>query len=178
MYHLGVAGFDLKLVSSVALARPREALHNIWDKNDPKDAQVILHMLQIGAVQIFQDPMVAGTNDIQELSKTHDVVSRTKTELWHRILTHYLPLYFPEADRFHRSSRTDWFLAFLEMFPLPHMISAMTKEDFIKAAWGGGRSEGGEVAHVVRYLRDGQGISRAACRAGFRRHPDVSPDAG
>jgi transposase len=135
MYHLGVAGFDLKLVSSVALARTREALHNSWDKNDPKDAQVILHMLQIGAVQIFQDPMVAGTNDIQELSKTHDAVSRSKTELWHRILTHYLPLYFPEADRFHRSSRTDWFLAFLEMFPSPHMISAMTKEAFIQAAW-------------------------------------------
>ena len=135
MYHLGVAGFDLKLVSSVALARTREALHNSWDKNDPKDAQVILHMLQIGAVQIFQDPMMAGTNDIQELSKTHDAVSRSKTELWHRILTHYLPLYFPEADRFHRSSRTDWFLAFLEMFPSPHMISAMTKDEFIKAAW-------------------------------------------
>jgi hypothetical protein len=79
--------------------------------------------------------MVAGTNDIQELSKTHDVVSRAKTELWHRVLTHYLPLYFPEADRFHRSSRTDWFLAFLEMFPSPHMISAMTKDEFIKAAW-------------------------------------------
>lgn len=135
MYHLGVAGFDLKLVSSVALARTREALHNSWDKNDPKDAQVILHMLQIGAVQIFQDPMVAGTNDIQELSKTHDAVSRSKTELWHRILTHYLPLYFPEADRFHRSSRTDWFLAFLEMFPSPHMISAMTKEEFTTVAW-------------------------------------------
>jgi len=54
MYHLGVAGFDLKLVSSIALARTREALHNSWDKNDPKDAQVILHMLQIGAVQIRQ----------------------------------------------------------------------------------------------------------------------------
>ena len=53
MYHLGVAGFDLKLVFSVALARTREALHNSWDKKDPKDARVILHMLQIGAVQIF-----------------------------------------------------------------------------------------------------------------------------
>lgn len=72
MYHLGVAGFDLKLVSSVALARTREALHNSWDKNDSKDALVILHVLQIGAVQIFQDPMVPGTNDIQDLSKTHD----------------------------------------------------------------------------------------------------------
>ena len=34
MYHLGVAGFDLKLVSSVTLARTREALHNSWDKNE------------------------------------------------------------------------------------------------------------------------------------------------
>ncbi len=135
MYPLGVAGFDLKLVFSVALARTREALHNSWDKNDPKDAQVILHMLQIGAVQIFQDALVAGTNDIQELSKTHDAVSGAKTQLWHRILTHSLPLYFPEADRFHRSSRIDWFLAFLEMFPSPHMISAMTKAEFIRAAW-------------------------------------------
>jgi|TARA_R110002110_G_scaffold3665_4_gene18962 transposase len=46
-HHLGQAGFDLKLISSVGLARTREALHNSWDKNDPKDAQVILHMLEI-----------------------------------------------------------------------------------------------------------------------------------
>lgn len=50
-YHLCAAGFETKLISSVALARTREALHNSWDKNDPKDAQVILHMMQIGAVQ-------------------------------------------------------------------------------------------------------------------------------
>ena len=98
-HHLSCAGFELKLVSSVALARTREALHNSWDKNDPKDAQVILHMLQIGAVQVFHDPLLAGVNDIQELSKTHEIVSRAKTELWHRILTHYLPLYFPFRRR-------------------------------------------------------------------------------
>ncbi len=40
-FQLGAAGFNIKLVSSVALARTREALHNSWDKNDPKDAQVI-----------------------------------------------------------------------------------------------------------------------------------------
>ena len=121
-YHLGVAGFDVKLVSSVALARTREALNNSWDKNDPKDAQVILHMMQIGNEQFYHDPMLCGTNDLQELSKTHDIVSRSKTELWHRILTHYLPLYWPEAERFHRSSRSDWFFAFLERYPSPHFI--------------------------------------------------------
>ena len=91
-HHLGRTGFDLKLVSSVGLARTREALHNSWDKNDPKDAQVILHMLETGAVQFFHDPMVVGTSDIQELSKTYEIVSRSKSELWHRIQTwHTLP---------------------------------------------------------------------------------------
>jgi transposase len=134
-YHLATAGFEVKLVSSVALARTREALHNSWDKNDPKDAQVILHMMEIGNEQFYHDPLVRGTNDIQELSKTHDIVSKSKTELWHRILTHYLPLYFPEADRFHRSSRSDWFFAFLERYPSPHFISAMSKDAFTADAW-------------------------------------------
>lgn len=134
-WHLSSAGFETKLISSVALARTREALYNSWDKNDPKDAQVILHMMRIGAEQFYHDPLVHGTNDIQELSKTHDMVSKAKTKLWHRILTHYLPLYFPEADRFHRSSRSDWFFAFLEQYPSPHIISAMDKDAFIKAAW-------------------------------------------
>ncbi|MCT4576029.1 IS110 family transposase [Donghicola sp.] len=149
-HHLGQAGFELKLVSSVALARTREALHNSWDKNDPKDAQVILHMLEIGAVQFFHDPLVVGTADIQELSKTHEIVSRSKTELWHRILTHYLPLYFPEAERFHRSSRTDWFLAFLEKYPTPTMITAMSQDDFIADAW----QVVGKKVYKERFLSD------------------------
>ena len=91
-------------------------------------------MLRIGAEQFYHDPLIRGTNDLQELSKTHDIVSRSKTELWHRILTHYLPLYFPEADRFHRSSRSDWFLAFLERYPSPYIISAMW-DAFIADAW-------------------------------------------
>jgi transposase len=124
MFALGSTGFELKLVSSIALARMREALRNSWDKNDPKDAQVILRMLEIGAVQVFHDPLVAGTCDIRELSKTCEVVARAKTEQWHRALTLYLPRYFPEADRFHRSSRGDWFLAFLEVFRLGFQISS------------------------------------------------------
>ena len=57
-------------------------------------------MLEIGAVQLFNDPLVTGAADIKELSKTHEIVSRSKTELWHRILTRYLPLYFPRRSVF------------------------------------------------------------------------------
>ena len=66
------AGFHIHLISSVALARIREALHNSWDKHDAKDAQVILHMLAAGNVQRYHDPLVHGLNDWQELSKTHE----------------------------------------------------------------------------------------------------------
>ena len=45
------AGIETRLISSMALARQREAIHNGWDKNDPKDAQVILHMLATGVSQ-------------------------------------------------------------------------------------------------------------------------------
>jgi len=75
-------------VSSLALARTREALHNSWDKNDPKDAQVILHMLGIQATQRYHDPLRAGINDVQELSKTHEAIARAKTEIQHRNRKH------------------------------------------------------------------------------------------
>src|SRR5688572_22513827 len=77
-WRLMQAGFEGRLVSSLALARTREALHNGWDKNDPKDAQVILHMLRIGATQHYHDPLMAGVNDLQELSKTHEAISKAR----------------------------------------------------------------------------------------------------
>jgi transposase len=134
-WRLGDAGFETRLISSVALARTREAIHNGWDKNDPKDAQVILHMLRTGLTQRYYDPLIQKINDVQELSKTHDAVSRMKTETLHRILTHYLPLYFPEIERFRHNSRGDWFFALLEQFPTPASISTLSKEAFVGAAW-------------------------------------------
>ena len=130
------AGIEVRLVSSVALARTRGAIHNSWDKNDPKDAQVILHLLRTGLTQRYHDPLAHGLNDIQELSKTHDAVSRAKTEVLHRILTHHLPLYFPEVERFRHNGRGEWFFAFLARFPTPGGITALSKEAFVAAAWG------------------------------------------
>ena len=62
-WRLAEAGLEVRLVSSLALVRTREALHNSWDKNNPKDAQEILHMLRIQATQFYHDPLRAGIND-------------------------------------------------------------------------------------------------------------------
>jgi hypothetical protein len=47
-----------------------------------------------------------------------------------------LPFYFPKIARFAGNSRSDWFLAFLEQFPIPASIIALSKEQFIDQAWG------------------------------------------
>jgi transposase len=54
-YFLHREGFALRLIPRMALARTPEAIHNSWDKNDPKDAQVILHLLKTGLGQTWHD---------------------------------------------------------------------------------------------------------------------------
>ncbi len=46
----------------------RSGAASVLDKNDPKDAAVILEMLKQGRVQRFVDPMLAGHHDVQEVS--------------------------------------------------------------------------------------------------------------
>ncbi len=134
-YFLHSEGFQLKLISSLALARTREAMHNSWDKNDPKDAQVILHLLKAGLTQHYHDPIVYNLNDLQELSKTYHQVSLEKTRLQHRLLTHHLPLYFPEIARYHHTARSEWLWNLLLEFPTPNSMSRLSLEEFTRRAW-------------------------------------------
>jgi len=133
-YVLGQAGFHLALVSSMAVARTREALYNSWDKNDPKDAQVILHLLKNGTTQRYLDPLVTGHLDLQEMANTYQQVSLRKVRLQHSLITHHLPLYFPEAERYLHSSRAEWFTALLLFAPRPAAVRQYSKAEFVKAA--------------------------------------------
>ena len=115
-YFLHEHGFELRLIPTLALARTREAMHNSWDKNDPKDAQVILHLLKTGLAQTWHDPVVNGVNDVQELSKTHFQVTLARVRVWHTLRNHYFALYFPEIDRFIRSDHSVWLVQLLPAF--------------------------------------------------------------
>ena len=86
-YLLGQAGCQLRFVSTLAVARTREALYNTWDKNDPKDAQVILHLLKQGTTQTYLDPLVTGHHDLQEVANTYQQISLRKVRLHHSLLT-------------------------------------------------------------------------------------------
>jgi transposase len=137
-YHRPLANFLLReghrvhFVSSIATSRTREALYNSWDKNDPKDAQVILHLLKGGTTQTFSDPLENGYHDLQEMLGTYRQVVNRKTRLYHSLMTHYLPLYFPEAEPFLASSRSEWFLDAFRFAPCPAAVLQFTKAVFLR----------------------------------------------
>jgi transposase len=134
-YFLHQQGFELRLIPTPALARTREAMHNSWDKNDPKDAQVILHLLKTGLAQTWHDPLVNGINDVQELSKTHFQITLARVRVWHTLRNHYFALYFPEIDRFVRSNHSLWMVRLLASFPTPLSITALSEAEFQMQAW-------------------------------------------
>lgn len=133
-YALHQAGCRLRFVSTLAVARTREALYSTWDKNDPKDAQVILHLLKQGTTQTYVDPLVTGHHDLQEVANTYQQISLRKVRLHHSLLTHYLPLYFPEAEQYLHSSRAEWFTELLLFTPCPAAVRRYTKAAFVAAA--------------------------------------------
>ena len=133
-HFLHQCGFELRLLSSLAMARTRDALYNSWDKNDPKDAQVLLHLLKTGVSQHYHDPLVHAINDLQELAQTHFQISQRKVRVQHSIMTHYLPLYFPEAERYFTNSRAQWFTHLLHRFPCPAAIIRYDREAFYQEA--------------------------------------------
>lgn len=133
-YILAQAGCRLRFVSSIAVARTREALYNTWDKNDPKDAQVVLHLLKNGTTQTYVDPLATGYQDLQELANTHQQISLRKVRLHHSLVTHYLPQYFPEAERYLHSSRAEWFTELLLLTPMSGGGPPLIEAAFIAAA--------------------------------------------
>ena len=70
---------------------------------------------------------------MQELANTYQQVSLRKVRLQHSILTHHLPLYFPEAERYLHSSRAEWFTDLLLFTPCPRG-SALNQNEFVAAA--------------------------------------------
>jgi transposase len=134
-YRLLQEKFEVVSISSVALARFREARYGTWDKNDSKDAQVMLAMMKQGLVQVYYDPLHSGSQDWQELSNTYFQLTLARTRLQHSLLLHYIPLYFPEFGRYWYSTRAAWFIRFLLRFPTASAVRALSCEAFVAEAW-------------------------------------------
>ncbi len=134
-YWLNDAGLSIHLASSLACARAREMLFKTWDKNDRKDARVILYLLQNAMTTPFHDPLLAGHFDTQELSNTYYQISQARTRCYHSIVNHYLTLYFPESEKYLHNSRSQWWCRLMIQHPTPGSITRQSKQRFIQGAW-------------------------------------------
>ena len=136
MHRLGQAGFTLRQVSSLAVARTRDAMYNGWDKNDPKDAQVILHLLKTGTTQRFVDPLVSGHHDLQEMANTYQQ-GRPQSAPSARDRDASPPTLFSRGRAYLHSSRAEWFTSVLRLTPCPAAVRRYSKAAFIAAARAG-----------------------------------------
>jgi transposase len=134
-YWLSKQGVECRLVSSLASARARDMMFNSWDKNDRKDAAVIMYLLMHGMSSPYYDPLKNNTMDIQELSNTYYQISLARSRCYHSLLNHYLTLYFPEVEKYHHNSRSQWLYKLLLKYPTPQSIGKMNKAVFIEEAW-------------------------------------------
>ncbi len=78
-YRLLAQGFQVVSISSLAVARFREARFGTWDKNDPKDTEVMIAMMEQGMVQVYWDSLFSGSHDWQELSNTYFQITLART---------------------------------------------------------------------------------------------------
>jgi transposase len=134
-YWLAKQKVECRLVSSLASARARDMMFNSWDKNDRKDASVIMYLLRNEMSKPFYDPLINNTMDIQELSNTYYQISLARSRCYHSFLNHYLTLYFPEVEKYHHNSRSKWLCELLLKYPIPRLICKMRKTTFVKKAW-------------------------------------------
>lgn len=128
------SGHEVFLVSTVACARAREAIFNSRDKNDIKDAKVIMHLLESGITQHYHDPLTNDLNDLQELANTYAVIAYRRTQVLHSLKNHYITLYFPEIEKYLHSTRALWFTQTFTRFPTPGSISTLSMSKFIAIA--------------------------------------------
>lgn len=134
-YWLATKGCKCFLVSSLSSARARQMLFNTWDKNDRKDANVILYLMQQNLMKPFHDPLLMGVMDIQEISNTYHQITLARTRCMNSLFNHYITLYFPEMEQYFNSSRSEWFCRFLLKFPTPASIVRYRCQTFVKRAW-------------------------------------------
>ena len=58
-----------------------------------------------------------------------------RTRVLHSLLTHYLPIYFPEMERYFHASRAQWLARTLTRFPTPRSMTRYDLETFVEQAW-------------------------------------------
>jgi hypothetical protein len=84
------------------------------------------------------------------MANTYQQISLWKVRVYHSIVTHFLPLYFPEAECYLHSSRAEWGTQLLLLVPCPAAVAKYPLEKFLAAT----RRLPGQKTDKTRWLAD------------------------
>jgi transposase len=92
-------GYNVVLVSGVAVVRNREMLDGRWDKNDDKDSANIADLISQGKCQYYDytSTTLRGLRDLLSLKRR---LKKQEHGTKARIRNHLLAQYFPEFDKY------------------------------------------------------------------------------
>ena len=122
------SGYQVALVSGVAVKRNRELLDGRWDKHDTKDSANVADLISQGKCQFYEYPDI----NIRELRNQLSLKKRFKKQehgLKVRIRNNLLARYFPEMDRYFKSHMPEN-LAIVKYSLAPDMIARLDYNEF------------------------------------------------
>ena len=124
--HLIEGGHQVVLVSGVAVKRNRELLDVRWDKHDTKDSANVADLISQGKC-LYYEYSEPALRDLRRLLALKRRLKRQEQADRVRIRNHLVAQYFPELDRYARSSEG---LAIVRWGLDPSAIAGLPREAF------------------------------------------------
>lgn len=128
--HLIGCGYNVVLVSGVAVKRNRELLDGRWDKHDTKCAANIADLISQGKC-LFYDSPSSGIHELRGLLSLRRGLKKEEHSLRMRIRNNLLAKYFPELDRFYGQCEAEN-LAIVRWCLEPGRIAGMEFDQFFQ----------------------------------------------
>ncbi len=97
--HLIRCGYNVVMISGVAVKRNRELLDGRWDKHDTKCAANVADLISQGKCQYYEAPS-SKISEIRDLLSLRKILKKEEHRLTLRVRNNLLAKFFPEFDRY------------------------------------------------------------------------------
>ena len=134
--HLIKCGYQVVLVSGVAVKRNRELLDGRWDKHDAKDSANVADLISQGKCLYYEYPPMV-LRDLRNLLSLKRRLKKEEHGYRVRIRNHLLAQYFPELDGYYGSRESE---AIVRWCLEPSRIAGLEVKEFGCLVGGGKRN--------------------------------------
>jgi transposase len=159
--HLIKGGYQVVLVSGVAVKRNRELLDGRWDKHDTKDSANVADLISQGKCLYYDYPSLP-LRELRNLLSLKRRLKRYEQGIRVRIRNHLVAQYFPELDRYVGQSGAGS-IGIVKWCLVPGEIAGLEFEQFVRLVTSSKRGN-----RQVKRLREiwQKAIDSVGCEAG------------